>query len=72
MASDAVNHKKRKKKRLGVGFWNCTESLSIKNCLYHLPAWDYLNQRKLSEKEEGASGKESPRQMVDKGNPDSC
>lgn len=72
MASDAVKRKKGKKK-LGVCFWNCTASLSIKSCLHHFPAWDYLNQQKLSEKEEGASGKrESPRQMVVKGNPDSC
>lgn len=71
MASDAVNCKKREKS--GSVFLELYCILVYYKLSSPFSSWDYLNQQKLSEKAEGARGKrESPRQLVVKGNPDNC
>lgn len=73
MASDAVNQKKKKQVRIGVGFWNCSASLSIKAVFtIFLLGTALISKNNLKRKEVLVERGISPRQMVVKGNPDSC
>lgn len=65
--------KKEKEKRLGVVFWNCTTSMSIKAVFtIFVLGTALISKNNLKRKEVLVERGSSPCQMVVEGNPDSC